>query len=45
MDFPSHGSQLSLALFLSKSVKHGREACVLAPVIVIVILRLKLIFS
>ena len=24
VDFPSHGSQLSLALLLSKSVEHGR---------------------
>ena len=27
MDFPSHGSQLSLAFLLSKSVVNGRGMC------------------
>ena len=35
MDFPSHGSQLSLAFLLSKSVVHGIKACVLTTFIVL----------
>ena len=35
MDFPSHGSQLSLAFLLSKSVVHDMYACVLTTVIVL----------
>ena len=35
MDFSSHGSQLSLAFLLSKSVIHGMLACVLTTAIVL----------
>ena len=35
MVFPSHGSQLSLAILLSKSAVYGMEVCILTTIIVL----------